>query len=253
MLRLEQATIKFGGLVAVNEVTVEVPQGSIFGLIGPNGAGKTTLFNMISGVYTPTSGKVYFNNKEIQGLPPYKVNELGISRTYQNINLFKNMTALENVMVGCHTRTQSGLTASLLRTRKQRTEERAVVEKCMEILDFMNLSEKAGYNASNLSYGEQRRLEISRALASDPKLLLLDEPAAGMNGREKEELTEIIRKICSKGITVLLVEHDMKLVMGVTHMICVLNYGRKIAFGDAQHIQNNEEVIAAYLGGGLDV
>ena len=253
MLKFEKATIKFGGLVAVNEVTAEVPQGAIFGLIGPNGAGKTTLFNIISGVYAPTSGRIIFNGKDIQGLPPYKINELGISRTYQNINLFKNMTALENVMVGCHTRTKAGLAASIFRTRKQKEEEAAVEKKSLEILDFMNLSEKAYYNASNLSYGEQRRLEISRALASDPKLLLLDEPAAGMNGREKEELTEIIRKISDKGITILLVEHDMKLVMCVTHIICVLNYGKKIAFGDADHIQNNEEVIAAYLGGGLDV
>lgn len=253
MLKIEKATIKFGGLVAVNEVTAEVPQGTIFGLIGPNGAGKTTMFNIISGVCTPTSGKIIFNGKEIQGLPPYKINELGIARTYQNINLFKKMTALENVMVGCHTRTKSGLVTSVLKTKKEQQEEASVVNKCLDILKFMDLEEKAYYKASNLSYGEQRRLEISRALASDPKLLLLDEPAAGMNGKEKEELTEIIRKISNKGITVLLVEHDMKLVMDVTHMICVLNYGKKIAFGDPNHIQNNEEVIAAYLGGGLNV
>jgi ABC-type branched-chain amino acid transport systems, ATPase component len=253
MLKLEGVTIKFGGLTAVNDVTTEVPKGAIFGLIGPNGAGKTTLFNIISGVYAPTSGKVIFNGKEIQGLPPYKINELGISRTYQNINLFKKMTVLENVMVGCHTRTTSGLAAALLRTKKQREEEKAVVKKSMEILGFMGLSEKAGYKASNLSYGEQRRLEISRALASDPAMLLLDEPAAGMNGKEKEELCETIKKISRKGITVLLVEHDMKLVMGVTHMICVLNYGKKIAFGEPEHIQNNKEVIDAYLGGGLNV
>ena len=253
MLKFEKTTIKFGGLIAVNEVTVEVPQGSIFGLIGPNGAGKTTLFNIISGVYAPTSGKVIFNGKEIQGLPPYKVNEMGIARTYQNINLFKTMTVIENVMVGCHTRTQSGLAAAIFRTKKQKKEEDGVVNKCLQILKFMGLEEKANFKANNLSYGEQRRLEISRALASDPKMLLLDEPAAGMNGKEKEELTEIIREISKKGITVLLVEHDMKLVMSVTHTICVLNYGKKIAFGDPNHIQNNEEVIAAYLGGGLDV
>lgn len=253
MLKLEKATIKFGGLTAVNEVTTEIPKGAIFGLIGPNGAGKTTTFNIISGVYGPTSGKVIFNGKEIQGLPPYKINELGIARTYQNINLFKKMTVLENVMVGCHTKTSSGLAAAIFKTKKEREEEKAVVKKCMEILKFMDLEEKADYKASNLSYGEQRRLEISRALASEPTMLLLDEPAAGMNGKEKEELCETIKKINHKGITILLVEHDMKLVMNVTHMICVLNYGKKIAFGEPEYIQNHEEVIAAYLGGGLDV
>jgi len=253
MLKLENLTVQFGGLIAVNDVTTEIPKGSIFGLIGPNGAGKTTCFNLITGVCKPTGGKVILNGKEIQGLPPYKVNELGIARTYQNINLFKKMTVIENVMVGCHTKTTSGLAAAIFRNKKQREEEKAVILKCMEILKFMDLAEKADYKASNLSYGEQRRLEISRALASDPELLLLDEPAAGMNGREKEELTETIKKISQKGITVLLVEHDMKLVMSVTNIICVLNFGKKIAFGNPEYIQNNEEVIAAYLGGGLDV
>jgi branched-chain amino acid transport system ATP-binding protein len=248
MLRLEKVTIKFGGLTAVNEVDMEVPKGSIFGLIGPNGAGKTTLFNIISGVYAPTSGRVLFEGNEIQGNPPYKVNKLGIARTYQNINLFKQMTVLENVMVGCHTKTSAGLIASLLRTHSQRTEEKLVREKCLEILHFMQLDGKVDFKSRNLSYGEQRRLEIARALASEPKLLLLDEPAAGMNGREKEELSETIRRINEKGITVLLVEHDMKLVMNVTHIICVLNYGKKIAFGEPPEIQQNQEVIAAYLG-----
>jgi len=253
MLKLEKATIKFGGLTAVNEVTTEVPKGAIFGLIGPNGAGKTTLFNIISGVYAPTSGKVIFNGKEIQGLQPYKINELGIARTYQNINLFKKMTVLENVMVGCHTKTSSGLAAAIFRPKKEREEEKAVVKKCIGILEFMDLAGKVDYKASNLSYGEQRRLEISRALASEPMMLLLDEPAAGMNGKEKEELCITIKKISQRGITVLLVEHDMKLVMNVTHMICVLNYGKNIAFGKPEYIRNNEEVIAAYLGGGLNV
>lgn len=253
MLKLENVTIKFGGLIAVNNVSTEIPKGSIFGLIGPNGAGKTTLFNMISGVYSPTSGRIFFNDKEIQGTPPHKINRLGIARTYQNINLFKKMTVLENVMVGCHTKTTSGLFASLFRIKSQRQEEKAVIEKSMQILEFMDLKNKAHYKASNLSYGEQRRLEISRALASEPQMLLLDEPAAGMNGREKEELTETIRKIAEKGITVLLVEHDMKLVMNVTHAICVISFGKKIAFGTPEEIQNNPEVIEAYLGGGLDV
>ena len=253
MLEVQNLTIRFGGLIAVNEVNFKVPTGSIFGLIGPNGAGKTTLFNMISGVYTPTSGKVIFNGQEIQGKPAYKVNALGIARTYQNINLFKKMTVLENVMVGCHTKTRAGLVTSILRTPKQREEEKAVVAKCLDILDFMDLKEKAYLKASSLSYGEQRRLEISRALASEPKMLLLDEPAAGMNGAEKEELQDTIRKIADKGITVLLVEHDMKLVMNVTHQICVINFGKRIAYGTPEEIQENPDVIEAYLGGGLDV
>lgn len=253
MLEVQDLTIRFGGLVAVNAVNFQVPTGSIFGLIGPNGAGKTTLFNMISGVYAPTSGKVIFNGEEIQGRPPYKVNALGIARTYQNINLFKKMTVLENVMVGCHTRTSSGLLSSILHTKKQRDEERAVVEKCLDILEFMELRDKAELKASSLSYGEQRRLEISRALASEPKMLLLDEPAAGMNGAEKEDLQQTIRKIAGKGITVLLVEHDMKLVMNVTHQICVISFGKRIAFGTPEEIQQNPDVIEAYLGGGLDV
>jgi branched-chain amino acid transport system ATP-binding protein len=253
VLKLDKATIKFGGLVAVNEVTTEIPDGSIFGLIGPNGAGKTTLFNIISGVYAPTSGKVIFNGKEIQGIKPHKINQLGIARTYQNINLFKKMTVLENVMVGCHTRSKAGLFDAIFRTKRENEEEKNIRNKSLEILEFMELVDKAEYKASNLSYGEQRRLEISRALASDPKLLLLDEPAAGMNGKEKEELSEVIKKINKKGITVLLVEHDMKLVMEVSNVVCVLNYGKKIAFGDPAYIQSNEEVIEAYLGGGLDV
>ncbi len=253
ILTLENVTIKFGGLTAVNEVSQQIPQGSIFGLIGPNGAGKTTLFNMISGVYAPTSGKIYFCGREIQGLPPHKVNQMGIARTYQNINLFKKMTVLENVLVGCHTKTKSNLWSSMVRTPAQRREETEAVSKCHEILKFMDLDAKADYRASNLSYGEQRRLEISRALASEPKMLLLDEPAAGMNGAEKEELTETIRRIAAQGITVLLVEHDMKLVMNVTHSICVICFGKKIAFGTPEEIQKNPDVIEAYLGGGLDV
>lgn len=253
MLKLENTTIRFGGLVAVNEVNFEIEEGAIFGLIGPNGAGKTTLFNIISGVNKPTSGKVIFNGKEIQGTQPYKINQLGIARTYQNINLFKKMTVLENVMVGCHSMSKSGFFSSILRTKSQEAEEKSIVEKSMEILEFMELKEKASFKASNLSYGEQRRLEISRALASDPKLLLLDEPAAGMNGKEKEKLSEIIKKINKKGITVLLVEHDMKLVMKITDTICVLNYGKKLALGNPSAIQNNKEVVEAYLGGGLSV
>lgn len=253
MLEVQDLTIQFGGLVAVNKVNFKVPAGSIFGLIGPNGAGKTTTFNMISGVYKPTSGKVIFDGHEIQGKPSYKVASMGIARTYQNINLFKNMTVLENVMVGCHTRTKCGLFSSTLHTKKQREEEKQVVSKCLDILEFMELRDKADLSASSLSYGEQRRLEISRALASDPKLLLLDEPAAGMNGAEKEDLQRTIRKIAARGITVLLVEHDMRLVMNVTNRICVISFGKRIGYGTPEEIQKNPDVIEAYLGGGLDV
>lgn len=250
MLRVDQLTIKFGGLTAVDRVSFEIEKGAIFGLIGPNGAGKTTTFNMITGVYRPTSGRVLLKGREIQGMAPWQVNALGIARTYQNINLFKKMSVLENVLVGCHSQSSSGLLAALLRTPSQRAEEKALREKSLEILAFMDLADKARLRASSLSYGEQRRLEISRALASNPELLLLDEPAAGMNSREKEELSAIIQRICEQGITVLLVEHDMKLVMRVTHTICVLNFGKKIAQGDPEYIQHHQEVIEAYLGGG---
>lgn len=249
LLQLDHLTLKFGGLVAVNDVSFEIPQGCIFGLIGPNGAGKTTCFNLITGVYKPTSGTILLNNNEIQGKAPHKISEMGISRTYQNINLFKKMSVIENVMVGCHTKSKSGLMSSMFRTPAQRKEERKIRDKSQSILEFMELGDKSSLLANSLSYGEQRRLEISRALASEPSLLLLDEPAAGMNETEKEELMYMIQKISKKGITVLLVEHDMTLVMNVTHQICVLDFGKKIGFGTPTEIQNNQEVINAYLGG----
>jgi branched-chain amino acid transport system ATP-binding protein len=252
MLKLENVTIKFGGLTAVNDVSLGIQEGSIFGLIGPNGAGKTTLFNLISGVYKPTSGKILYQNKEIHGKPSYKIAELGIARTYQNINLFGKMTTLENVMVGCHTKSSVGLFEAILRTKNQNKEENAIVEKSMKILDFMGLKDKAEYAASNLSYGDQRRLEISRAMASEPKLLLLDEPAAGMNTKEKLELNETIKKINKLGITVLLVEHDMKVVMNICDTVCVLNYGKNLSIGVPSYVQSDEKVIEAYLGGDLD-
>jgi branched-chain amino acid transport system ATP-binding protein len=252
MLKVENLTIKFGGLTAVDKVNFEIEQGSIFGLIGPNGAGKTTCFNMITGVYRPTGGRVIFNGKEIQGMEPYKINVLGIARTYQNINLFKKMTVLENTLVGFHTQSKAGLAAAIFRLPGQRKEEAAIREKSMEILRFMGLAEKAGLPASGLSYGEQRRLEISRAMASNPALLLLDEPAAGMNSKEKADLSNTIQRIRDRGITILLVEHDMKLIMKVTHTICVLNFGKKIAQGEPEYIQNHKEVGEAYLGSSID-
>ena len=250
MLKLEDLTIRFGGLTAVDNVSTHVKKGEIFGLVGPNGAGKTTTFNMISGYYAPTSGKVIFDGKEIQGRPQYEINREGIARTYQNINLFNKMTVLENCMIGCHPRMKANLFDAVFNTKRRRQEDEQAREKCREILKFMELSHREEQLAKNLSYGEQRRLEIARALVSDPKLLLLDEPAAGMNNSEKVELTEMIRKIRDMGITILLVEHNMKLVMAVCDRICVLNFGKKLAEGTPDYIQNHEGVINAYLGGG---
>lgn len=252
MLTIDHVTIKFGGLTAVNDVTTEVKQGDIFGLLGPNGAGKTTMFNIISGVYAPTGGRVIFDGKEIQGRSQDKINQAGIARTYQNINLFNKMTVLENVMIGCHSRTEAGLAAAIFNTKKKKAEEEATREKCRGLLEFLGLLEKEDVLAQNLPYGDQRRLEIARAMASDPKLLLLDEPAAGMNMNEKNELADTIRKIRDRGITVLLVEHNMKLVMAICNRICVLNFGKKLAEGTPEYIQNHEDVIAAYLGGGVN-
>lgn len=250
MLKLEKLTIRFGGLVAVNELDFEIEKGEIFGLIGPNGAGKTTCFNMISGTFKPTSGVVLLGGERIDGLPMYEVNRRGIARTYQNINLFREMTALENVMVGRQSRMKAGLMASIFRSRAQRNEEKLTREKSAELLNFIGLSGRADSIASSLSYGEQRLLEIARAMASEPELLLLDEPAAGMNQSEKVALMEVVSKIRSRGITVLVVEHDMKFIMGMTERICVLNYGKRIALGTPSEVQQNNDVIEAYLGGG---
>ena len=236
MLKLENLTIRFGGLTAVDNVTTHVEQGEIFGLVGPNGAGKTTTFNMISGYYAPTRGKVIFDGQEIQGKPQYEINRLGIARTYQNINLFNKMTVLENCMIGCHPRMKANIFDAIFNTPRKRREDADAEEKCRKILKFMDLGHREDYLAKNLSYGEQRRLEIARALVSDPKLLLLDEPAAGMNSTEKDELSGMIKSIRNMGITVLLVEHNMKLVMGVCDRICVLNFGEKLAEGTPEYI-----------------
>jgi len=253
MLTLDKLTIRFGGLVAVNELDFHIPEGRIFGLIGPNGAGKTTCFNMISGTFKPTSGSVALKGQRIDGFPMFKINGLGISRTYQNINLFGEMTALENVMVGQHSRMTAGVWNSMLRLPGQRAEEKRIRQKAEETLAFVGLTHRLNDQADSLSYGEQRLLEIARAIASDPCLLLLDEPAAGMNPSEKMELMHLVKRIRdTMGITILVVEHDMKFVMNLTEQICVLNYGKRIALGTPEEVQQNPEVVEAYLGGGED-
>lgn len=249
MLKVQDLTIRFGGLVAVDGLNFEIQKGEIFGLIGPNGAGKTTCFNMISGTFKPTSGSIELNGKRIDGKQMYQINKLGVARTYQNINLFKTMTALENILVGQHARLSCGLPSSVLKMPKERREETQAKQKAAEILEFVGLKGKETVLSNAMPYGDQRLLEIARALASDPCLLLLDEPAAGMNPTEKNQLAELILKIRETGITVLLVEHDMKFVMGITDEICVLNYGKRIALGKPEEVQKNEDVIAAYLGG----
>lgn len=248
MLKVENLTLKFGGLYANNDISLTVKDGSITGLIGPNGAGKTTFFNAISGVYKPTSGKVIFQGTDISGLEPYRISHLGMTRTYQVINIFKKMTVLENVMVGMHGQMKQGFFSSVLKTGKERAEEARVRQEAYELLDFVNLKNYAGDLSGSLSYGDQRRLEIVRGLASKPKLILLDEPCAGMNSREKETLNELLYRIQDSGVTILIIEHDMKLIMGVTDYLYVLNYGKLLAHGSPGEVQQNPEVITAYLG-----
>ncbi|MGA3036259.1 MAG: ABC transporter ATP-binding protein [Vulcanimicrobiaceae bacterium] len=248
ILAIKHVTQRFGGLVAVKELDFEVEQGSIIAMIGPNGAGKSTVFNLITGIYKPTEGQIEFNGTEIQGRSTSAIAELGIARTFQNIRLFAFMSALDNVMTGRHSRMRATLADSLLNTPRARKEEATVRERAHEILKFCGLDEQAYSYAANLAYGPQRRLEIARALASDPKLLLLDEPAAGMNPNEKSDLTALIKRIRDTGVTVFLIEHDMALVMQISERIAVLDYGEKIAEGLPDQIRSNERVIEAYLG-----
>ncbi len=248
ILRVSGVTKRFGGLVAVDDASFEVPRGEVFALIGPNGAGKTTLFNCITGIYVPTLGSVVFDGNEITGAKPHQVSKLGIARTFQNIHLFDYMTALDNVRLGRHVRMHAKVWDSLFNTPMAKHEEAAVTERARELMEFMGISAFAEDYARNLPYGQQRRLEIARALATDPKLLLLDEPAAGFTPQEKVELMDLVRQILDLGITVFLIEHDMKVVMGISNRIVVLDHGEKIAEGVPEEVRANQRVIEAYLG-----
>ncbi len=248
VLEVDGLTLQFGGLLALDDVSFHIGEGEILGLIGPNGAGKTTCFNAVTGVYRPTAGDIRFNGESIVGRKRFQITQLGIARTFQNIRLFRSMTALENVMVGADANHSTGIISALFRLPRHRLEEQQGHDRAMELLRFMGIDRHADELASNLSYGDQRRLEIARAMATEPKLICLDEPAAGFNPAEKVQLMELIRKVRDQGYTVLLIEHDMRLVMGVTDRIVVLEFGRKIAEGKPDEIRDNPAVIAAYLG-----
>jgi branched-chain amino acid transport system ATP-binding protein len=249
LLQTDRLRKEFGGLVAVDDVDFIVPANSIVSLIGPNGAGKTTFFNMLTGVYKPTEGRVLFVGEDMTNKPPHAFTQRGIGRTFQNIRLFQNMTALENVLVGMHVRLKGNLFEALVRTPRVKREEKEARERARELLEFSGLKRRDNVIGKNLSYGDQRRLEVARALATQPKLLLLDEPTAGMNPQETADFTTFVGRLREEHeLSVLLIEHDMRVVMGISDRVTVLDYGEKIAEGTPQEIQKNERVIEAYLG-----